>query len=120
MEFNKDKKMIKNGNELSALWSITFSVLNSNLDKNYLDIEYKYSLFDKELNTSLLEREPNRKLIILLNGKENNKEILDVNFVFPFDYDQVGDKNIFIGSYLQNEADFESISKKGINAVLNI
>ena len=120
MEFNKDKIISKNGIELSGFWSVIINFINNINDNNYLDIEYKYSLFNTKTNTTILERGPNRKLIILLNGKENNKEILDVNFVFPFDYDQVGDKNIFIGSYLQNEADFESISKKGINTILNV
>ena len=136
MEFNIDKKMPKNGHELSSLWSLTFTLRNSILNKNYLDFEYKYSLFDIESNSSFLEREPNRKLRILLNEKEvdkkmdpnsacfllknSNLELLDVNFVAKLDFDRIGDENIFVGTYLQNEEDFEIISKKGINAIINV
>ena len=46
MEFNKDKIKSKNGIELSGFWSVNINFINNIKDNNYLDIEYKYSLFN--------------------------------------------------------------------------
>ena len=136
MEMKKDETKVKNGIELSGMWSITLNLRNSILNKNYLDFEYRYSLFNEETKTALWEREPNRKIRILLNEKEVDKamapnaacfllknsivDIIDVNFVANLDFNEIGDKNIFIGPYLQTEQDFELLSKKGINTILSV
>ena len=136
MEFKEDKSILKNNIQISSLWSITLPLRNSILNKNYLDFEYKYSLFNAESNNDLLEKGQNRKLRILLNEKEVDKildhdsacfllknskiEIADANFVVFLDFDQIGNKNIFVGTYLETEQDFQSISKKGINTIINL
>ena len=136
MQLKKDKMLPKNGIEISGLWTISLPLRNSILNKNYLDFEYKYSLFNIETNTTLLERGRNRKLRILLNEKEVDKdidpfsasfllknsiiEVTDVNFVAFLDFDKLGDKNIFMGTYLENEQDFKTISEKGIDTILNV
>ena len=136
MEFSKDKIMIKNNNKLSGIWSITIPVNTSNINKNYLDLEYKYSLYNIKNNTFIWERGPNRKLRILLSEEKVDKEkdsyansyllknskldLIDVNFVALLDFNKIGNTNIYIGPYLETEQDFESIYKNGINAVLNV
>ena len=136
MELKKDKTLPKNGIEISGLWTISFSATNSILNENYLDFEYKYSLFNIQTNTTLLERGRNRKLRVLLNEKEVDKdmdpnsacfllknsriEVADANFVALFDFNKLGDKNIFMGTYLETEQDFKTISEQGINTILNV
>ena len=89
------------------------------------------------------EREPNRKLKILTDqnlvqdsdgysevfnqvGREiellTNSHILkqDVNFVSHLKYDKIGDFEIYIGPYPQNEDDILKLSSEGITAVLNV
>ena len=136
MDFNQDKVMIKNNNKLSGIWSITIPANASLLRKNYLDLEYKYSLYNIKTNENIMERGPYRKLRILLSEEKVDKEkdpyancfllknskldFIDVNFVALLDFNKIGNTNIYIGPYLQTEQDFESIYKKGINAVLNV
>jgi protein-tyrosine phosphatase len=95
------------------------------------------------LDSAIWEREPNRKLKILTDssllqdendyreelhkiGREielfTNSEIfkLDVNFVSHLKFDRIGDFNIFIGPYPQNEDDIENLSKNKVSAVLNV
>ena len=136
MEYKKNKRMVKNNTEIMGMWTITIPVKNSLLNKNYLDFEYKYSLFNNKTNISILERGPYRKLRIFLNEKElykekdpytvcfllkNSKlEFVDINFVAILDFDKIGDKNIYIGVYPETEKDFELISKKGINSILSV
>ena len=136
MEFNQDKIMIKNNNRLSGIWSVTIPISTSIINKNYLDLEYRYSLFNLINNTAIWEREPNRKLRILLSEEKVDKEkdpqaqcfllknskleFIDVNFVATLDFDKIGDFNIYIGPYPQTEQDFESMYKSGVNTVLNI
>jgi protein-tyrosine phosphatase len=45
---------------------------------------------------------------------------LDVNFVSHLKFDKIGDYNIYIGPYPQNEDDIETMAKAGITAVLNV
>ena len=136
MEFKKEKTMIKNGIEISGFWTFKLTLDNYLVNNHYLDFVYKYSILNEESNINVLERLEKRKIRILLNDKYTEKdkdqyssslllknskiEIIDVNFVAHLDFDQIGDKKIFVGTYLQTEKDFETISKKGINTVLNI
>ena len=128
--------MIKNNNRLSGIWNVTIPISTSIINKNYLDLEYRYSLFNLINNTAIWEREPNRKLRILLSEEKVDKEkdpqaqcfllknskleFIDVNFVATLDFDKIGDFNIYIGPYPQTEQDFKSMYKSGINTVLNI
>ena len=136
MGFNNDKIMVKSNNKLSGIWSITIPVNASILNKNYLDLEYRYSLFNTDNKTSIWEREPNRKLRVLLTEEKVDKEkdpyaacyllknsfleFIDVNFVATLDFNKIGNTNIYIGPYPKSEQDFESMYKSGINAVLNV
>jgi protein-tyrosine phosphatase len=112
------------------LWTSQELYIRNN-DSNFLDYIYEYSLNGK------IERGPPRKLRIILNSTEtenlivqdsacfllkNSKlEIFDVNFVaFLLDYNQIGKKRIFIGTYLQYEIDFKRISQNGTNAIINL
>ena len=136
MEFSQDKIMVKNNNKLSGIWSVTLPVRTSIISKNYLDLEYRYSLYNTKNNTAIWERGPNRKLRILLSEEKLDKEkdphancfllknskleFIDVNFVAILDFNKIGDTNIYIGPYPQTEQDFESMYKSGINTVLNV
>ena len=136
MEFNGDKIMIKNNNKLSGIWTVTVPISTYNINNNYLDLEYRYSLFDLKNKTAIWEREPNRKLRILFSEgnidrekdpqascfllKNSKLEFIDVNFVATLDFNKIGDFNIYIGPYPQTEQDFESMHKSGINTVLNV
>ena len=136
MEFNQDKIMVKNNNKLSGIWGVTIPVRTSIISKNYLDLEYRYSLYNTKNNTVIWERGPNRKLRILLSEEKVDKEkdphancfllknskleFIDVNFVAILDFNKIGDTNIYIGPYPQTEQDFESMYKNGINTVLSV
>jgi protein-tyrosine phosphatase len=95
------------------------------------------------LGSAIWEREPNRRLTILTdynlvmdqNGfaEELNKvgreielitnshiDKLDVNFVSHLKFDKIGDYNIYIGPYPQNEDDIGKMAQAGITAVLNV
>ena len=136
MEYNEEKLMIKNNNKLSGIWNVTVPISTSFINNNYLDLEYRYSLFNFKNKTAIWEREPNRKLRILFSeGKvdrekdpqancfllKNSKlEFIDVNFVATLDFNKIGDYNIYIGPYPQTEQDFDSMHKSGINTVLNV
>ena len=136
MDFNNDKIIIKNNNKLSGIWNVTIPVSTYMLNKNYLDLEYRYSLFNTENKTSIWEREPNRKLRVLLTEEKVDKEkdpqaacyllknsyldFIDVNFVATLDFNKIGYTNIYLGPYPQSEQDFESMYKSGINTVLNV
>ena len=144
MELDNNKQLLANdGNLIQGFWTIT--VIMKTSDKNNFDFEYRYSLFDKNKNTAMWEREPNRHIHIYtsenefskcLNNDINNKndinlnshylltnsylEILDVNFVSDLEFDKIGDKNIFIGPYPQTENDFKKLYENGINAIINL
>jgi protein tyrosine/serine phosphatase len=58
-----------------------------------------------------------REIEILSNSHVKK---LDVNFVSELKFNKIGDFNIFIGPYPQNEEDIALLSKSEITAVLNI
>jgi protein-tyrosine phosphatase len=111
-------------------------------DKNNLDFEYRYSLYNQKKETSIWEREPNRHIHIYLTQDEmshfndinDNKisidsyylltnsflEVLDVNFVSNLEFNKMGDKNIFIGPYPQSINDFKKLSESKIDTILNV
>ena len=95
-------------------------------DNNNFDFEYRYSLFDKNKNTAMWERELNQHIHIYTSEEEfpkylnkdiNNKndiylnshylltnsylEIFDINFVSDSEFDKMRVKNIFISPYPQ-------------------
>ena len=79
---------------------------------------------------AMWERDPNRHLELTtdINNTSNNKilltnshlEIIDINFVGELLFDKMGNKNIYIGPYPQSEEDFQIISEKGINEIINL
>ena len=142
MKLENNKQLLaKDGNNIKGFWTLTVILRTS--DINNFNFEYRYSLFDKEKNSALWEREPNRHIHIFGNEKEFNKylnennnnnklidsyylltnsflEILDVNFVSDLAFDKIGNKNIFIGPYPQSKNDFKKLHENNINAILNI
>ena len=137
MIFKNNKELTaKDGNIIKGFWTVT--VLMKTSDKNNLNFEYRYSLYNQEKDMAIWEREPNRHLYIILNENENYYnnngnspelpyllknsflEILDVNFVANLEFDKIGDKNIYIGPYPQSENDFKILSEKGIDTILNL
>ena len=134
---NKKQLTAKDGNTITGFWTIT--VLMKTSDKNNLDFEYRYSLFDEKKGNAIWEREPNRHLHIFLNEEDISNfnqneisyntyflltnsylEILDVNFVANLIFDRIGDKNIYMGPYPQSESDFKMLSESGIDCILNV
>ena len=138
MELESNKKLIaKDGNVITGFWTLTVIMRTS--DKNNLDFEYRYSLYDQKKETSIWEREPNRHIHIHLTLDEmshfnKNKisinsyylltnsflEVLDVNFISNLEFDKMGEKNIFIGPYPQSINDFKRLSESEIDTILNI
>ncbi len=45
---------------------------------------------------------------------------MDVNFVSGLKFDKIGEYNIYIGPYPQNEADIANLSQSDVTAVLNV
>ena len=113
-------------------------------DQDNFEFDYRYSIFNTQTNTALWEREPNRKLIIIIDPKAlsidpeeydklfpvSNKEYellidndivrFDTNFVSDLVFNKMGDFPIYIGPYPQNGKDIEILKKNGITAVLNV
>ena len=141
MELDNTKQLIaKDGNVITGFWTKTFIMKIS--DKNNLDFEYRYSLYNQKKETSIWEREPNRHIHIYLTQDEmshfndinDNKisidsyylltnsflEVLDVNFVSNLEFNKMGDKNIFIGPYPQSINDFKKLSESKIDTILNV
>jgi protein-tyrosine phosphatase len=58
-----------------------------------------------------------RELEILTNSHIRK---LDVNFVSELKFQKIGDYNIFIGPYPQNEEDIYNLSRSDVTAVLNV
>ena len=121
------------GNTITGFWSLT--VLFKNTDKDFI---YRYSIYDPK-NGAIWEREPNRRLHLCFSQEEKNKfydpqvssdecqlltnsflEKLDVNFVANLVFNKMGDKNIFIGPYLQTENDFKLLLESHIDTILNV
>ena len=141
MELDNTKQLIaKDGNVITGFWTKT--VIMKISDKNNLDFEYRYSLYNQKKETSIWEREPNRHIHIYLTQDEmshfndinDNKisidsyylltnsflEVLDVNFVSNLEFNKMGDKNIFIGPYPQSINDFKKLSESKIDTILNV
>ena len=138
MELDNTKQLIaKDGNVITGFWTKTVIMRTS--DKNNLDFEYRYSLYDQKKDSSIWEREPNRHIHIYLTQDEiplfnDNKisidsyylltnsflEVLDVNFVSNLEFNKMGDKNIFIGPYPQSNNDFKKLSESKIDTILNV
>ena len=124
LEFNSNKKIMEDdGNIIEGFWTVT--ILLKNNDKKNYKFDYRYSLYDDKLKFSTCERESNRHVNLL--DKNNNLvlknsylEVLDNNFVADFNFDKIGDKNIFIGPLPQNIDDYKKLKEKGITAILNL
>ena len=128
----------KDGNTIKGnFWTVTVQ-MKIDEKRNY-DFEYRYSITNKRTKTAIWEREPNRRLHLVLDPsnevemnliKENpdmNKLLanstldhLDVNFVANLVFNRMGDKKIYIGPYPQKFSDFEEIAKENITAILNL
>lgn len=116
--------------------------LKANQKENF-DFEYRYSIYNPIKGSAIWEREPNRKLKILTDYNlvvdqdgyeealsQTNREVelitnshierLDVNFVANLKFDRIGDYNVYIGPYPQNEDDIEKMASSGVTAVLNV
>jgi len=141
MELENNKQLLaKDGNVITGFWTKTVIMRTS--DKNNLDFEYRYSLYDQKKDSSIWEREPNRHIHIYLTQDEmgekshfdENKisidsyylltnsflEVLDANFVSNLEFNKMGDKNIFIGPYPQSINDFKRLSESKIDTILNV
>ena len=141
MYIEKNRELIlKDNNKIKNFWTVTVNMRTS--EKNNLDFEYRYSLYNQKEDTAIWEREPNRHIHIFLNEEEmnyykninNNKmsidsyyllrnsylAVKDVNFVANLDFDKIGDKNIYIGPYPQSKDDFKKLSESGIDTILNV
>ena len=124
LEYDSNKKIkAEDGNIIEGFWTIT--ILFKNNDKNNYKFDYRYSIYDDKLKFSMCEREPNRHINLL--DKNNNLilnnsylEILDKNFVAEFNFDKMGDKNIFIGPLPQNIEDYKKLKENGITAIINL
>jgi protein tyrosine/serine phosphatase len=73
-------------------------------------------LENEELRKELLGQ-VGREIEILANSHVKK---LDVNFVSELKFNKIGDYNIYIGPYPQNEDDIALLSKADITAVLNV
>ena len=71
---------------------------------------------NEELRKELLGQ-VGREIEILANSHVKK---LDVNFVSELKFNKIGDYNIYIGPYPQNEDDIALLSKADISAVLNV
>ena len=139
MELSEEKTIkAKDGNEIKGqFWVVSVIMRITNPKSSYF--EYRYSAYSKKTKTAIWEREPNRRLKILFdldseenqnlfkNNPDENKLLtnsflqkLDVNFVADLDFNQMGDKKIFIGPYPQSNEDFKLMAAMGINATLNV
>ena len=129
MKWDKSKELIsKDGNINKGFWTIT--VIMNNTDERNFIFEYRYIIFNTKTKSGIWERDPNRHLELTtdINNINNNKLILanshlviiDINFVGKLLFDKMGDKNIYIGPYPQCEEDFQKISEKGINEIINL
>ena len=129
MKWDKSKELIsKDGNIKKGFWTIT--VIMNNTDERNFIFEYRYIIFNTKTKSGIWERDPNRHLELTtdINNINNNKLILanshlviiDINFVGKLLFDKMGDKNIYIGPYPQCEEDFQKISEKGINEIINL
>lgn len=139
MELSQEKEIVaKDGNAIKGrFWTVTILMRIDN--PRNIDFEYRYSIYNEETNTAIWEREPNRRLKLIMDNEnqEGMEEIksnpdqnkllvnsylnhLDVNFVANLAYNRMGDKNIYIGPYPQTFNDFEELAKAKITAILNL
>ena len=127
MKWDKDKELLsKDGNINKGFWTVT--VIMNNIDEKNFIFEYRYIIFNTKTKSAMWERDPNRHLELTTNINENGKlllrnshlEIIDINFVGKLLFDKMGDKNIYIGPYPQSEDDFQKISEKGVNEIINL
>ena len=102
---------------------------------------YKYSIYDKQTQLTVWEREPSRYVdledpnnykghLVETGGQQQNIskvfivnghiEKADANFVGNMTFDKIGDTHIYLGQYPQTEADINLLSQEGIDGVFNV